>query len=1533
MTTMITSVLVGDESLLVTCGDTLRERGHTIRAVVSRDTTVTNWARENGVAVFATGADMAANLGAGAVDWLFSIANLKVLADDVLGVARDGAVNFHDGPLPRYAGLNTPVWALLAGEKSHAVTWHLITPGIDEGDILVQEQVEIDPSETAYSLNAKCYGAGADSFGNVLDQIETGVLKRRPQDLAQRTYFGRYDRPEAGGMIDPTQAGAKIMRLVRALDFGAYWNPLCVAKIDLGNGHIAAVGNAATATASYTGAPGTVLERGSDSIVIATGSHAVRLGGLRTLDGFEVPLPEKGTVLPALDVERQAYFAETVASMAPSDARARRAFKEYMAAHLDLVTASRGEADWRALPMAGTVTPETLATAVLAFAHISCESDGKDIALALGGDRALCMDWLPIGTKSNVIADIAQDMREVLAERKKLGPVARDIVLRIPDLAPLDTPDIGVSFQNTPLDGTAICLSQTDDALTLFYDAARLSAAAADIVADRITAILKALDNAATIADLPRMSDRERSLMVRDWNATGRDYEPVTMHGAFAAQVARTPDAIALIHEDQKFTYADLLQNAEAMAARLQDAGVKRGDRVGLHLHRGPDMVASAMGILMAGAAYVPMDPDYPADRIAHYQNDSGASVVLSQTDLADQLPEGQTTVIKVDEAPGDDGRLPAYADPGVGPEDLAYLIYTSGSTGTPKGVMVEHRNLANFFVGMDEKLAPDTGGVWMAVTSMAFDISVLEIFYTLARGYTVVLAGDGPRAAVSGGPIRLPGHDLNFNLYYWGNDGGIGRDKYSLLLDGARFADEHGFNAVWTPERHFHAFGGPYPNPSVTGAAVAAVTRNLSVRAGSCVAPLHHTARIAEEWSVIDNLTNGRAGLALASGWQPDDFVLRPENTPPDNKPAMYQAIEDLRKLWRGQPVAFPTKDGGTFDVLTQPRPVSPEIPIWVTTAGNPDTWREAGEIGAHVLTHLLGQTIDEVEEKIAIYHDALRDAGHDPDDFQVTVMLHTFLADDRETARAAAREPMKDYLRSAAGLIKQYAWAFPAFKKPKGVNDPVDVDLRDLDNDTLEAILDFAFERYFEDAGMFGTVDDGVKRAEQLRRIGVTEVACLIDYGIDHDTVMEGLKPLAEVLARTKVPVSLDPKDFSIAAQIVRHGVTHLQCTPSMARILAMVDEARLALSGVKTILLGGEALPADLAADLGRAAQARILNMYGPTETTIWSTVSPVAPDDHSTGALGIGKPIANTSVYVLGEDGQPTPVGVAGELCIGGHGVTRGYWQREDLTAERFPKDPFYGETGLSPLDPEPRMYRTGDLARWRADGSLDFLGRSDFQVKIRGQRIELGEIETAMAAYPGVSQAVVKPHEDALAGYVTGTGRIDTRALRQQLAATLPEAMVPAHVLQIDTVPLTPNKKIDRKALPDPTGDAADHVEPAWGTSQSPVAKEIAAIWSRILGVGTIRAQDNFFNIGGHSLLAVQAHREIRDTLGLDKLSITDIFRFPTLAALAAHISGQATHGEDTPPPAATSGQGPAADERASTMSKRRMMRANRTRKG
>jgi hypothetical protein len=302
--------------------------------------------------------------------------------------------------------------------------------------------------------------------------------------------------------------------------------------------------------------------------------------------------------------------------------------------------------------------------------------------------------------------------------------------------------------------------------------------------------------------------------------------------------------------------------------------------------------------------------------------------------------------------------------------------------------------------------------------------------------------------------------------------------------------------------------------------------------------------------------------------------------------------------------------------------------------------------------------------------------------------------------------------------------------------------------------------------------------------------------------------------------------------------------------------------------------------------------------------------------------IGTPLANQQMYVLDDAQQPVPVGMVGELWIGGDGVARGYWQRADLTADRFRPDPFVTPDRACPWGA--RMYRTGDLVRRRADGTLDFLGRADHQVKLRGFRIELGEIESVLEAQPGVNQAVVLAREDSpgdlrLVAYVTG--HAPEAGLRAALAAALPDHMVPAHIVPLDAFALTPNRKVDRKALPAPGGRAA---EAAFVAPASDVESQIAAIWARVLGVAKVGSKDNFFALGGHSLLAVQVHREIRSTLGAAKLSITDIFRFPTLQALAAHL-------DTAPAPAAPApkGYGAQADARIEAMARRRMMRASR----
>jgi len=493
------------------------------------------------------------------------------------------------------------------------------------------------------------------------------------------------------------------------------------------------------------------------------------------------------------------------------------------------------------------------------------------------------------------------------------------------------------------------------------------------------------------------------------------------MAHAFEQQARTTPDTVAVVYAERRLTYRELDQRSNVVARRLQKLGVGPDVLTGIAIERSPEMMVGLLAILKAGGAYVPIDPGFPPQRIALMIEDSQAPIILASEGTKARLPETASRLVFLDDESreAEEGTADPVTSAACG-KNLAYVIYTSGSTGRPKGVMIEHRNVLNFFAGMDEVLSR-APGVWLAVTSISFDISVLELFWTLARGFQVVIHG-------SEGTQTIP----------------------------------------------------------------------------------------EEIWS----------------------------------------------------------------------------------------------------------------------------------------------------------------------------------------------------------------------------------------------------------------------------------------------HGVTHLQCTPSLAQMIGAAPEGLAALGDLEKLLLGGEALPLALAQRLRQAFRGQMYNMYGPTETTVWSTTSRIAENPES---ISIGKPIINTQVYVLDSGFRPVATGEAGDLFIGGDGVVRGYWQRPELTAERFLEDPFR---------PGNRIYRTGDIARLLPDGNLEFLGRADFQIKLRGYRIEVGEIENALERQAGVGQGVVAAFEFKQAGntsdkrlvaYVVpkGGGELNVGHLRAALAAELPDYMVPSHFVLLASLPLTANGKIDRNALPRP----------------------------------------------------------------------------------------------------------------------------------
>ncbi|MEO7094918.1 MAG: MupA/Atu3671 family FMN-dependent luciferase-like monooxygenase, partial [Polyangiales bacterium] len=502
------------------------------------------------------------------------------------------------------------------------------------------------------------------------------------------------------------------------------------------------------------------------------------------------------------------------------------------------------------------------------------------------------------------------------------------------------------------------------------------------------------------------------------------------------------------------------------------------------------------LAILKAGAAYVPMDPAYPAERITMMLEDAKAKAVITTSRVRARLPAAHAPVIEVDGARAESAHA-ASVEADAGPENLAYVIFTSGSTGRPKGVMIRHRNVVNFFTAMDRVLGRDAG-TWLALTSISFDISVLELFWTLTRGFCVVVQEEADKASLGAKKTGSPTKTMEFSLFYFASDAGSakGSDKYRLLLEGARFADTHGFSAIWTPERHFHPFGGLYPNPSVTSAALAVITKNVHLRAGSVVVPLHNPIRCAEEWSVVDNLSNGRVGLSFASGWHASDFALAPENFA-DRRQKMTDGIATIKALWRGEAVKAKSGDGRDIEVKMYPPPVQREPRIWITAGGSPDTFKMAGQMGANILTNLLVMKHDDLVKNIAAYRAAYRAAGH-AGDGHVSLMLHTFVGRDVAAVKELVRAPFTEYLRTSTDLIAKARWEKTAFANPARALQPTPPaagekppSLDELTREEMDAIMAHAFERYFENTGLFGTPDSCHPMVERLRAIGIDEIA----------------------------------------------------------------------------------------------------------------------------------------------------------------------------------------------------------------------------------------------------------------------------------------------------------------------------------------------------------------------------------------------------------------------------------------------------------
>lgn len=337
----------------------------------------------------------------------------------------------------------------------------------------------------------------------------------------------------------------------------------------------------------------------------------------------------------------------------------------------------------------------------------------------------------------------------------------------------------------------------------------------------------------------------------------------------------------------------------------------------------------------------------------------------------------------------------------------------------------------------------------------------------------------------------------MRFSLFFFasseGRDSNMPLDEapYHLEIEAAQWADRYDLEAIWTPERHFQAFGSNYPNPSVLSAALAMVTERIRIRAGSVVLPLHHPVRIAEEWALVDHLSKGRIGIAAASGWHKGDFVLAPHNFA-SRRDTLIDHLDKLTRLWRGEKVAFPNNNGTSHYVMTYPRPYQRELPIWITSAGNIETWLLAARLGANVLTGI--DEIEAIDRNIRTYRNAREASGFDPRAGIVTLMIHTYLTDDKDEAQLKARDPLKQYLEMFVSQRYEHN------KLKTGEHSFTAHDLDDL--------LEHAVDDYFKEKTLIGSTSSCIPLVTKLQSVGVNEIACLINFGISKKEIIGGLE-----------------------------------------------------------------------------------------------------------------------------------------------------------------------------------------------------------------------------------------------------------------------------------------------------------------------------------------------------------------------------------------------------------------------------------------
>ncbi|MET4121895.1 amino acid adenylation domain-containing protein, partial [Bradyrhizobium sp. JR4.3] len=780
------------------------EMGYVIGAALCADAIFRDWTARANILCLASVEELAKLLNTEPVEWIFSVANPFILPADVFGRVRRGAFNYHDGPLPRYAGAHATSWALLAQESEYAITWHRIDHGVHTGDLVVQRQVLIGPTDTALGLNLKCYEAAVEGFRELLTGLTNERLAARPQALADRSYFPRRRRPDAAGCLRWDRSAQDLSAMTRALDFGPHHsNPLCLSKALVGDDVVAV--RCLEVSSGHSGlSAGSLVEIHPSHWRVATGTEDVDVW-FDSPDGEALDARalarqsdlDLGHRLPILSDDEARGITVAHEMLAPRESFWRQRLEQFKILQLPFLSASEAATPpiWQAsswlIPSAvAKLSPfdrtEYLITAWLTYlTRVTGESQLQlGWTPAQNGSRArlkaaevIVASVVPMEITIDLGHDFAGVRRVVAAECAELSEhdsFARDVIARCPALRVMEVLrscrpwPIGVTVTENGCSAAgdlASCPSSEavpsghlltfevcalDGSFRWHFDASRLAPEQIDRMTQHLQNLLCAVmaDAEQPVGRIELLSPAERTYLLEELNRTAAPYPAEQcIHELFEAQVRQAPDAVAVVCEGERVSYGELNARANRLAHHLVGLGVKPDQPVAICLERSVAMVVGLLAVLKAGGAYLPLDPAYPSARLRQLLNDAAPRLLLA--DAAGRAALGcdallDLTVIDLATATPAWANLPeSNPDPralGLTSRHLAYVIYTSGSTGTPKGVMVEHRGLVNHTTWQVNRFQFGTHDVFLQRTSPAFDAAVWELWTALSIGAHSVL-------------------------------------------------------------------------------------------------------------------------------------------------------------------------------------------------------------------------------------------------------------------------------------------------------------------------------------------------------------------------------------------------------------------------------------------------------------------------------------------------------------------------------------------------------------------------------------------------------------------------------------------------------------------------------------------------------------------------------------------------------------------------------------------------------------------------